>query len=135
MESDAKLTLTETSRHGLNMDNRSNERMLVFGAKGAIGAHVAAYFRAKGWEVTGTTRSSESITGMQHLLPVDPFSENWSGKVLDQHGPFSAAVWAQGSNLNDRIQDVDINAHMELYRANCLFVISTLKTLLPSLSS
>jgi len=43
---------------------------------------------------------------------------------------YSAVCWAQGSNGSDSILDVDSSQHLVMYRANCLFVLETLRELL-----
>src|SRR5258706_10945488 len=44
--------------------------------------------------------------------------------------PYAAVCWAQGSNMSDSVLDVDSSKHLDLYRANCLFVLETLRILL-----
>ena len=39
-------------------------------------------------------------------------------------------VWAQGANLNDSLLDFDLDAHIEVLKANCVFVAATLAGLL-----
>lgn len=73
-----------------------------------------------------TAPVSEGVT----WLEINPFSDKFDGSALDKHGPFSAVCWAQGANLNDSAYDVDVVQHMDLYRANCLFVVITLQKLL-----
>lgn len=107
----------------------STERLLIFGARGAIGAHLFEHFSRLGWEVFGTARLPAQHNG-NALIPVDPFAADWNPSVLNASGPYSAVIWAQGSNHNDSIRDVAVDAHLDLYRANCLFIVATLRALL-----
>ena len=50
--------------------------------------------------------------------------------ALKELGPFDAVCWAQGVNCNDSVYDVDITNHERVYRANVLYVLSSLQTLL-----
>lgn len=43
---------------------------------------------------------------------------------------FDSAVWAQGQNLNDSITSFDAVAHNDMYRANVVYIMSTLNALL-----
>jgi NAD(P)-dependent dehydrogenase (short-subunit alcohol dehydrogenase family) len=102
------------------------ERLLLFGAGGAIGGAIRSAFIDRHWLVTGTGRKSAD-----GLLGYDPFAADAAADAaLKQAGPFDAVCWAQGANLNDNVRSVDADKHMELYRANVLFCIVTLKMLL-----
>ena len=107
----------------------STEKLLIFGAQGAIGSFLFDHFRARGWDVVGTARRPEQVSTRQ-LIAVDPFAPEWNPAVLDVSGSYSSVIWAQGSNLNDSASNVALDAHLDLYQANCLFVIATLRTLL-----
>ncbi len=109
----------------------SNYKVLLFGAAGAIGKAMHEACNAQGWIVIPTTRTADvSMAGSDTYVTVDPFDKAFDPSCLDGHGPFAAVIWAQGANLNDSIYDVDLERHMEVYGANCLFVIATLKWLL-----
>ena len=102
------------------------ERLLLFGAGGAIGGAIRTAFTDNNWQVTGTGRKSAA-----GLLGYDPFAADAAAQAaLEQAGPFDAVCWAQGANLNDNVRTVDAEKHMELYRANVLFCVVTLKMLL-----
>jgi NAD(P)-dependent dehydrogenase (short-subunit alcohol dehydrogenase family) len=38
--------------------------------------------------------------------------------------------WAQGANTNDSIYNVDLKKNLDLYEANCLYILATLRILL-----
>jgi 3-oxoacyl-[acyl-carrier protein] reductase len=104
-------------------------RALVFGATGAIGGAVTAALSTAGDDVVGTTRSS--VAGSSHgLVAVDPFDDAVGLAALDGVRPFDAVVWAQGANVNDSVLDFDLDVHLEVLKANCVFVAATLAELL-----
>lgn len=102
---------------------------LLFGANGAIGQRIAAALGADGWNVVGSGRGAGNDSAPEWIA-FDPFAADANPAAFDQAGPFGAVCWAQGANLNDSIFDVEAEAHLELYRANCLFNIVTLQLLL-----
>ncbi len=119
--------------HSVSSSNLTKApRLLLFGAAGAIGSSLLDKFTAEGWHVIATGRHAPTAPVSEGVtwLEINPFSDKFDGSALDKHGPFSAVCWAQGANLNDSAYDVDVVQHMDLYRANCLFVVITLQKLL-----
>jgi hypothetical protein len=107
------------------------EKILVFGASGAIGGAIAATASERGWEVVATSRRLRSVVDDPvQWISVDPFAQDFTADELKRNGPYSAVCWAQGSNGSDNVFDVDLDANMEMYRSNCLFILATLKVLL-----
>ncbi len=105
--------------------------MLVFGATGAIGSAVVSKGLEAGWAMTGTYREPSSHESTDcRWLRYDPF--NPANKKFEQVRPFDAICWAQGSNMADAPRNFDADMHLELYRANCLFVMQSLADLLES---
>lgn len=106
--------------------------VLIFGGAGAIGSAVAERFRRAHWQVLRTSRSGSSAEPAPEAgaLRVDPFASDTGLQGLAQHGPFEAVCWAQGMNINDSVAEFDAARHLDLYKANCLFVIQTLNYLL-----
>ena len=105
--------------------------LLLFGASGAIGQAIGRAAIASGLQVTGVTRNaSQSVVDGLHLVSADPFSNSELNQSLRDRAPFTGVCWAQGANQNDSVYDVDLDAHLELYRANVLFILETMKTLL-----
>lgn len=107
------------------------QRVLVFGASGAIGAALVRNFLGRGWEVTAVTRSfpTSDIPSEVDWLAWNPFSENEEApKNISQ--PFNAVVWAQGQNFNDSIHTFDAISHEDMYRANVVYIMKTLHALL-----
>lgn len=114
-----------------------NYRLLVFGGSGAIGSAVAQAAIARGWNVVAATRQSQTPTGdelpggvIPTWITVDPFAAEMNVKQLQSEGPYSAVCWAQGTNINDNILTVNAERHLEVYKANCLFILTTLQAMI-----
>jgi 3-oxoacyl-[acyl-carrier protein] reductase len=107
------------------------EHLLVFGASGAIGTAICSGALARGWRVTGVAREMTNVA-LDGLIAIslDPFEPEFSLQSLHPNAPFTAVCWAQGANLSDSVYDVEPEAHLELYRANVLYIVVTLKALL-----
>jgi hypothetical protein len=103
------------------------QRILVFGGSGTIGARICQLFDTKGWQVVIASRKQGSLS--DHIL-FDPFDDNLNLSALRAVGQFNAVCWAQGMNCNDSVYNVDVDKNIELYKANCLFIVKTLNILL-----
>lgn len=103
--------------------------LLVFGASGAIGHAIARAAVEKGWRVTGVARSAVADNGI-HGIAADPMSPEFQTDSLRSDLPYTAVCWAQGTNGNDTVYDVDLDRHMEIYQANVAYILVTLKALL-----
>ncbi|MBN8778091.1 SDR family NAD(P)-dependent oxidoreductase [Thiobacillus sp.] len=109
----------------------SRKTVLLFGASGAIGLSIADMFLSRNWNVVGVTRNVDSAhTKGVSWIATDPLANNGSLDVYDEHAPYHAVCWAQGGNVNDSVYDVDLDAHLQLYQANCVYILSSLKLLL-----
>ncbi len=107
-------------------------RFLVFGASGAIGGAIAETAQQRGWEVTGVARKlpQQGLAGVRYEA-YDPFAESSAAEsALWSEEPFDAVCWSQGANTNDSLATVDPDKHLELYRANCMYIVITLQRLL-----
>lgn len=114
------------------LDAMKAPRLLLFGGTGAIGTSIQEKFVREGWQVMATARhipDEAPVAGVQWIA-LDPFSKDFDASILDAHAPYAAVCWAQGANLNDSAYDVNVEKHMELYRANCLYIIITLQKIL-----
>lgn len=107
----------------------SSYRFLVFGATGAIGGAIVEHASARGWQVTGVarTRPTQIAEGVE-FLAYDPATA--TDEAFAALEPFDAVCWSQGANLNDSVSTVDVAKHMEIYQANCVYILSTLQALL-----
>lgn len=110
---------------------QDNQKILIFGAGGAIGQQIQAKFVAESWNVVSTGRHANPAKDSKVTwVQADPLSPDFDGSVFGGQGPFTAICWAQGANLNDSVYDLDLEKHMELYRANCLFILASLQKIL-----
>jgi 3-oxoacyl-[acyl-carrier protein] reductase len=106
-------------------------RLLLFGASGAIGQAVAAAALGRGWEVVGVVRNAAAgLDGRVQTLVVDPMAAEFRGSALAEAGPYDCVCWAQGRNATDSVYDVHMETHMDVYRANCAYILVTLQALL-----
>lgn len=103
---------------------------LIFGATGAIGANITKVFSAEYDRVYAATRSEGSD------LPSGVIPVQWSLEKKFTKNDFTgitkihSIVWAQGSNYNDSIYDFDRQRHTDLYNANVVFVMESLRQLI-----
>lgn len=104
-------------------------RLLVFGATGAVGGTIVSHACQAGWEVIGASRGfAANVDGRYEHLQYDPLAEDGEAILAGQR-PFNAVCFAQGANCSDAVGSLDVNQHMELYRANCLSVVVALSAL------
>lgn len=101
-------------------------RALVFGATGQIGAACADALAEGCAAVMRSARRARTHDVVAH----DPFAAPQDAAYALPPGCFDAVVWAQGANINDSLLAFDAEAHLELYRANSLFVAESLSRLL-----
>lgn len=107
------------------------QHILVFGGRGAIGSAVRRRFLALGWDVTATSRSVVGAADdATRWIVCDPSAGFASTAPIESGAPYSAVCWAQGANMSDSVFDVEADKHLALYRANCVFVLETLRVLL-----
>ena len=89
------------------------QRILVFGATGAIGQSVIEASLARGWQVTAVARTLPTATSPQTTpLAIDPLANSFSGDELSGGAPYNSVCWAQGANLNDSIYNEIGRAHV-----------------------
>lgn len=112
-----------------NMDNP--EQLLLFGGSGSIGAAIAEFFRENGWRVVVVSRQKQPLADHVCWDPLSSCDERGIEAIM-ANGPYDAVCWAQGANLNDSICSFDLAAHEQLYKANVLFVLESMKVLLES---
>jgi len=107
------------------------QKLLVFGASGAIGRAVVDAAVARTWDVTAVARALPpiAIPGVKSLA-VDPLSKSFSAAELVSEAPYTSVCWAQGANTNDSIYDLNMDTHLSIYRANCVYILVTLQALL-----
>jgi NAD(P)-dependent dehydrogenase (short-subunit alcohol dehydrogenase family) len=111
------------------------ERLLLFGASGAIGGAILDAAVARGWRVTAVSRKKpdevpKGVAGPISWIAADPLDASFSAEVLGVAGSYTSVCWAQGANLNDSVYDVDAEKHLAIYNANCTYILVTLQALL-----
>jgi 3-oxoacyl-[acyl-carrier protein] reductase len=106
------------------------KRLLLFGASGAIGNGMCSQFNKQGWDVVSVTRTLRENPVNSRVIVIDPLDEKYDPAIFDTAAPYSAVIWAQGANLNDSVYTVNAEENIDLYRANCLFIVITLRTIL-----
>ena len=114
----------------------SKYKLLVFGSTGAIGSATVDSALQRGWAVVAAARNPGSTHDGVTCIKVDPFAARMPRRtVLPPMGLDDAVCWAQGANLSDSVFNIDLERHWDLYKANCLFVLATLKILSGARSS
>lgn len=105
-------------------------RIAVFGASGAIGSGLVAWFAQQDWDVLAVMRrdsgSGLPAPGCARVVWA-PGTEPVPPAELER---LDAVVWAQGDNCNDSIVDFDIERHRQMYEANVLHVLASLHGLI-----
>lgn len=100
---------------------------LIFGASGAIGAEIYKEFQKDFAFTYGVSRSDPGQR--QNFITWSPdaaFSKNVFSEIDQLH----AVIWAQGANCNDTIYDFNRVQHLELYEANVIYILESLRQLL-----
>jgi 3-oxoacyl-[acyl-carrier protein] reductase len=114
---------------------RTAERLLLFGASGAIGGAILHSAVARGWDVTAVSRQRpeqipQGTAGPVSWIAADPLGASFSAEVLAGDSRYTSVCWAQGANLNDSVYDVNAESHLAIYNANCTYILVTLQALL-----
>ena len=108
----------------------SNERVLVFGATGAIGQAICTQLIAEGASVAGVTRHRAASHDDRISWFVWPNLEHPAPPSSLPPGLWTGVIWAQGVNANDNIHSIDMAEHQAMYAVNVLSIITTLQDLL-----
>jgi 3-oxoacyl-[acyl-carrier protein] reductase len=110
---------------------RTGERLMLFGASGAIGGAILDAAVSRGWQVTAVSRHKpEDAAKGVRWIAADPLDASFSGEALTAEEPYTSVCWAQGANLNDSVYDVTVESHLSIYNANCTYILVTLQALL-----
>lgn len=105
-------------------------RVVIFGATGAIGAALCQWFVAHEWQVTAISRSAPNPAASADIEWVSWDPATSPSLPAGIRAPFDALVWAQGMNLNDSIHDFNAADHEQMYRANVIYIMQSLRALL-----
>lgn len=110
-------------------ETKTPTRLLLFGGSGAIGSAIKQFFCKKGWRVIVVSRNRQTPKDQIFWDPLSPYN-NQDVEQIISNGPYDAVCWAQGANLNDSVYSFDLDSHEQLYKANVIFVIESLRILL-----
>jgi 3-oxoacyl-[acyl-carrier protein] reductase len=102
--------------------------VVVFGASGSIGQAICAHFRGQKYLAVGVGRA-ESIEHSIVKWNGDAKALSDSLRSLLGNAKVDAVVWAQGMNFNDDIDTFDLDQHLQMYKTNVTYILSTLKAL------
>lgn len=112
----------------------TRKTVLIFGATGAIGRSLSDWFLSHNWRVLGVKRTQTSggnnTASTMEWVVWNPQSNHSTPTEISS--PVDAIVWAQGSNCIDNIYTFDSLRHTEIYYANVLYILETLRALLNS---
>ena len=111
----------------------SKQKVIIFGASGAIGQALCKSFLEKNFAVTAVSRNG--IVPAISLAEVewvswDAFKGDGVIPISNDSINFNAVVWAQGANCNDDIHTFDLKVHEKLYAANVTYILVALQCLL-----
>jgi 3-oxoacyl-[acyl-carrier protein] reductase len=107
----------------------NKQRVLVFGASGAIGTSISRCFSQNNWDVVSVSRNGDVNPSEASIsITYNPWVS--SSELLDTGVPYAAVCWAQGRNARDNVYNVNLDENLDVYQANCLYILATLKILL-----
>lgn len=101
-------------------------RIAVFGATGAIGSGLVAWFAQRGWDVLAVARGDGEPVAGSARVAWTPATQAVPPPRLEA---LDAVVWAQGDNCNDNIAQFDLERHRQMYEANVVHVLASLHAL------
>lgn len=97
-------------------------RVAVFGSSGALGTAISNDFENLGFD------SVRLSSGPSSANVVSTLDKNWV-EVVTQPGKLDAAVWAQGFNQSDSINEFSIETFNKHVDANVSYILDTLHKL------
>lgn len=110
---------------------QGSESFLVFGGSGAIGRAIISAALKRKWGVTAAARAlPRRRQGNVKWVSIDPARQPIAIGQLEVGAPYSGICWAQGTNVDDSVYSFDPAKHLEIYQANCMYILMTLHALL-----
>lgn len=108
--------------------------IIVFGSSGSIGLEIVNGFQKKGCEVWAAVRDQKKIKSKNKNLnffyyDADSNNSTKSFEIFKKNS-VDGIVWAQGKNLSDNIYNLDIDKHLDIYKANVTFILKSLQLIL-----
>jgi NAD(P)-dependent dehydrogenase (short-subunit alcohol dehydrogenase family) len=104
--------------------------LLLFGITGQIGGEIANLFAKENIKVIGVSRTKYTHPKTKNIEIVEWDVFNNNPDILKKFGPFHRICWSQGKNTNDSIFDFQEEINLDLYKANCLYILSSLNKLI-----
>lgn len=104
--------------------------VLVFGANGVIGRKICERFQQDNIKTYGVSRSKNKSSSEISVSLVWSLEQKFTAHDFGKLDKFDAVVWAQGANYNDQIHDFERARHLEIYEANVVFILESLRQLL-----
>jgi len=113
-----------------DMQNSSPGTALIFGVSGAIGGEIAMCLAKSGLNVIGVGRAAGNRSPSPARWISWSLGQRFSKEDFDELKQIDAVIWAQGANCNDTITDFDRERHLEIYEANVVCIMESLRQLL-----
>ena len=104
--------------------------VLVFGASGVIGERICHRFQRDNIKTYGVSRSLNLSHSELSVSLVWSLEKKFNADDFVGLNKFDAVVWAQGANCNDTIKNFERNLHQEIYEANVVFILESLRQLM-----
>jgi 3-oxoacyl-[acyl-carrier protein] reductase len=103
-------------------------KVLVFGASGSIGGAICKHFAKYAIALPVFRKTPVNLEDYQNIIIADVLLGKMEG--LEKHSNYDAVIFAQGTNLNDSILTFSEDENLEMYKANCLFIMKAMNFLL-----
>jgi 3-oxoacyl-[acyl-carrier protein] reductase len=100
-----------------------SDAALVFGASGALGSAIVRRLRQDSVTVIDVSRRSSKGSAS-----ISSSVTNWARAIPPQ--TITRAIWAQGSNAEGSVLDSSVEQLREMFEANVVYVVETLRALL-----
>lgn len=113
-----------------DMENSYPRTALIFGASGAIGLEIAMFLAKSGLNVIGVSRGVSNYSSYPAPLINWSLGQKFSKEDFGGLKQLDAVIWAQGANCNDTIFDFERERHLEIYEANVVYIMESLRQLL-----
>ncbi|HUW87468.1 MAG TPA: SDR family oxidoreductase [Candidatus Paceibacterota bacterium] len=101
-------------------------RVLLFGATGALGTAISETYKSHGWQVFPVVRQSTGLVD-EVLLPLEDSKEFENAIVANS---FDSVVFAQGINMNGSIMTTEEEDFQRLFDVNVTFIVRQVKLLM-----
>lgn len=104
----------------------SRNRVLLFGATGALGVAIGETYKSHGWQVFPVVRQSADLTD-EILLPLED-SKDFEDATATRK--FDSIVFAQGINMNGSIMTTEVEDFQQLFDVNVTFIVRHVRFLI-----